>query len=147
MHHLSCDVFFLPEWHTHCQTTAVEIWHVPSKPLSIVWGGGSKWKIIMWHYKETNTSSLWRRKSGSPLYVITDISAPFGGAENCFHNECGSQGNEWDIWMGEHAEGSPKCTEVTEQPPLGHAVFVVCLLRLHFDQTEKASQDLCRLGH
>ncbi len=112
--------FSLQERYTHCQTTLIETRHVLLNYPSVGAGGG--WKIIVWHYKETNKNSLLKL-----LYVITDISAPFGGPENCFHNECGSQGNERDIWMWEHVEGSPQCTEVTERSPWATESFMSVL--------------------
>lgn len=72
-------------------------------------GGGMRDRLIMWHYKEANHTSL------KSLYVILDILAPFGGTENCFHSECASKGHKKDIWIWEHVEGSLQ----TKQSPHG----------------------------
>lgn len=60
----------------------------------------------------------------APLYVIADISAPFGGAENCFNNECGSRGEMRGHLDVRACRGKPT---VYRAVPLGYAVFHVCL--------------------
>lgn len=76
---------------------------------TVLCGEGVRDRLIMWHYKEANHTPL------KSLYVISDISAPFGGTENCFHSECASQGHKRDIWIWEHVEGSLQ----TKQSPHG----------------------------
>lgn len=126
MHHLSCDVFFFFPWKIHslsklCSRNVA----CASKPL---WG---EMTDKMWHYKETNKTSLWRLNCAAP-FMLSQISRHhFEGTENCFHNECGSLGNERDIWMGEHVEGSPGCTEVTAVP-LGNRIFSCLSLKRCF---------------
>lgn len=60
--------------------------------FTVLCGGGMRYRLITWHYKEVNYTSL------TSLYVILDISEPIGATENCFP--------ERDIWIWEHVEGS-----------------------------------------
>lgn len=74
----------------------------------------------MWHCKETQANSPLK----PPLYVIADISAPFGGAGNCFNNECGSRGGMRGHLDVRACRGKPT---VYRAFPLGYTVFHVCL--------------------
>ena len=116
MHHLSCDVFSLSlslslsPWKIGSLSNHMQC---ASPPLSFE-------EIIMWHCKETQANSPLK----PPLYVIADISAPFGGAGNCFNNECGSRGGMRGHLDVRACRGKPT---VYRAFPLGYTVFHVCL--------------------
>lgn len=99
MHHLSCDVFFLSlsPWKIGSLSNHMQC---ASPPLSFE-------EIIMWHYKETQRTSPLK-----PPFMSSRISRHRLEGLKIVSIMNVAPGGKWeDIWMWEHVEGSPQCTE------------------------------------